>query len=114
MITIWGPRGEDADHRFAEPSWDERTRRWQDIDRCMPADRLARQIAQAVEKSDLAALFAGYSGRGSNPSAYQPHNPYLHLDARIAIMVSFVMRITATLSAILTVASFHALFPSWM
>jgi transposase len=65
MIAIRERHGKDADHRFAEPPWDERTPQWQEIDQCLPADHLARQIDQAVEELDLAGLFATYTGRGS-------------------------------------------------
>lgn len=65
MIAIRERHGKDADHRFAEPPWDEHTPRWQEIDRCLPADHLARQIDQAVEELDMAGLFATYSGRGT-------------------------------------------------
>jgi transposase len=65
MIAIRERHGKDADHRFAEPPWDENTSRWQEIDRCLPVDHLARQIDQAVEGLDLAGLFATYTGRGS-------------------------------------------------
>ena len=65
MIAIRGRHGKDADHRFAEPPWDEHTPRWQEIDQDLPAEHLARQIDQAVEGLDLAGLFATYSGRGS-------------------------------------------------
>ena len=65
MIAIRGRHGKDADHRFAELPWDEHTPRWQEIDQCLPADHLARQIDQAVEELDLAGLFATYNGRGS-------------------------------------------------
>lgn len=65
MIAIRGRHGKDADHRFAEPPWDERTPQWQEIDQCLPADHLARQIDHAVEELDLAGLFATYTGRGS-------------------------------------------------
>lgn len=65
MITIRERHGKDADHRFAEPPWDEQTPRWQEIDRCLPANHLVRQIGQAVDELNLAGLFATYSGRGS-------------------------------------------------
>jgi transposase len=65
MITIRERHGKDADHRFAEPPWDEQTPQRQEIDRDLPADHLARQIDRAVEELDLAGLFATYSGRGS-------------------------------------------------
>ena len=65
MIAIRERHGKDADHRFAELPWDEQTPRWQEIDQCLPADHLARQIAHAVEELDLTGLFATYSGRGS-------------------------------------------------
>ena len=65
MIAIRERHGKDADHRFAEPPWDEHTPRWQEIDQCLPADHLARQIDEVIEELDLAGLFATYSGRGS-------------------------------------------------
>jgi len=65
MIAIRERHGKDADHRFAEPPWDVHTPQWQEIDQCLPADHLVRQIDQAVERLDLAALFATYTGRGS-------------------------------------------------
>lgn len=65
MIAIRDRHGKDADRRFAEVPWDEQTPRWQEIDRSLPADHLARQIDEAVGELDLAGLFATYSGRGS-------------------------------------------------
>lgn len=65
MITARGRHGKDADHRFAEPPWDEQTPRWQEIDQSLPADHLARRIHEVVEELDVAGLFATYSGRGS-------------------------------------------------
>jgi transposase len=65
MIAIRERHGKDADHRFAEPPWDEHNLRWQKIDQSLPADHLARQIDQAVAELDLAGLFATYTGRGS-------------------------------------------------
>jgi transposase len=65
MIAIRERHGKDADHRFAEPPWDEHTLRWQEIDRCLPADHLARQIDQVIEELDLAGLCATYVGRGN-------------------------------------------------
>ena len=65
MIAIRGRHGKDADHRFAELPWDEHTPRRQEIDQCLPADHLARQVNEVVEELDLAGLFATYSGRGS-------------------------------------------------
>jgi transposase len=65
MITIRERHGKDADHRFAKPPWDEHALRWQEIDQCLPADHLARQIDRAAEELDLAGLFATYTGRGS-------------------------------------------------
>jgi transposase len=65
MIAIRERHGKDVDRRFAEPPWDEHTPQWQEIDQCLPADHLARQIAQAVDELDLAGLFATYTGRGT-------------------------------------------------
>ena len=65
MIAIRERHGKDADHRFAEPPWDEQTPRWQEIDQSLPADHLACQIHEAVAKLDLTAFFLTYSGRGS-------------------------------------------------
>lgn len=65
MIAIRERHGKDADHRFAEPPWDEHDVRWQEIDQSLPADHLARQIDQAVAELDLAGVFATYTGRGS-------------------------------------------------
>jgi transposase len=65
MIAIRERHGKDADHRFAEPPWDEHDLRRQEIDQSLPADHLARQIDQAVMELDLAGVFATYTGRGS-------------------------------------------------
>jgi len=65
MITVRERHGKDVDRRFAEPPWDERTPRWQEIDQSLPADHLARQVDEVVGELDLAGLFATYSGRGS-------------------------------------------------
>jgi transposase len=65
-MTTWRRwRGKEADSRFSELPWDEETPRWQEIDQCLPADHLARQIDEAVEELDLAELFGTYAGRGS-------------------------------------------------
>jgi transposase len=65
MIVIRERHGKDADHRFAEPPWDEQALRWQEIDQCLPTDHLARQVNEVIEELDLAGLFATYNGRGS-------------------------------------------------
>jgi transposase len=65
MIAIRERHGKDADHRFAEPPGDEHDLRWREIDQSLPADHLARQISEVVERLDLAGLFATYTGRGS-------------------------------------------------
>jgi hypothetical protein len=60
MITVRGRQGKDADHRFAEPPWDEQTPRWQEIDQGLPADheactpsaKLGRSVSR-LEHEDL-------------------------------------------------------------
>lgn len=61
--TRWG--GKEGDPRFGGLPWDEATPRWQEIDRRLPADHLARHIDAAVEELDLAELLGTYAGRGS-------------------------------------------------
>jgi hypothetical protein len=65
MIAIWERHGKNADHRFAKPPWDKQAPRWQEIDQCLPADHLTRQIDPAVGELDVAELFATHAGRGS-------------------------------------------------
>jgi transposase len=52
---------------FASPPWDERDRRWREIDARLPEDHLARWICEGVDRLDLEPLFRSYQGRGSPP-----------------------------------------------
>jgi transposase len=67
---------------FAPAPWDESTPAWQEIDRRIPPQHLARQIDAAVDGLNLEELFASYQGRGT-----QPHPPALLLK-----MVLYEMR----------------------
>jgi transposase len=54
----------DKCDRFATPSWTIESEEWQALDRRLPADHLARRIAQAVEGLDLSRLWDSYLGVG--------------------------------------------------
>src|SRR5258708_25347898 len=51
--------------RFQSAPWTEDSIEWQKFDAQVPLEQVARQIVQALERLDLAALFDSYSGRGS-------------------------------------------------
>lgn len=53
--------------QFAPALWDESTPAWQEIDRRIPPQHLARQIDAAVEGLNLEEVFASYQGRGTAP-----------------------------------------------
>ena len=55
---------------FAEPPWDSDSAPWQDLERELPPDHLARRVVQRMTVFDLAPLYATYQGRGSKP--YRP------------------------------------------
>jgi transposase len=65
-----------SDPRFATPPWDRQTPAWQQLDRRLPADHLARRIDRLVEQLHLDDLFASYAGTGSDA-----HRPDLLLKA---------------------------------
>jgi transposase len=54
----------DKCDRFAPPPWTTESEEWQALDRHLPADHLARRIAQAVERLDLSPLWDSYLGVG--------------------------------------------------
>lgn len=70
MIRRAGRRGKDADGRFAESPWNQRSPPWKQIDARLPADHVARQISELVDQLDLSSLFGSYQGRGSK--AHRP------------------------------------------
>jgi transposase len=51
--------------RFQSPPFPKDSIEWQRLDADVAADHVAREIVQAVERLDLTALYASYSGRGS-------------------------------------------------
>jgi hypothetical protein len=55
---------------FAEPTWDQDSPPWQELDRELPANHLARLVVERMVVFDLAPLLASYQGRGSKP--YRP------------------------------------------
>jgi transposase len=61
---VRGVAGADKLAVFALPPWTTDSPEWQAIDRRLPADHLARRIAEAVETLDLAPLLASYLGVG--------------------------------------------------
>ncbi len=61
---VKGIAGADKRDRFATPPWTTESEEWQAIDRHLPADHLARRIAQAVERLDLGPLWDSYLGVG--------------------------------------------------
>ena len=50
---------------FAAPPWNRQSPEWLAIEDTLPADHLARLIAEAVDQLDLTPLFASYAGVGS-------------------------------------------------
>jgi transposase len=54
----------DKGDRFATPPWTTASAEWQALDRQLPADHVARRIAQAVERLDLSPLRESYLGVG--------------------------------------------------
>jgi transposase len=50
--------------RFAAPPWTTESEAWQALDQRLPADHLARRIAQAVDRLDLGPLWSSYGGVG--------------------------------------------------
>jgi transposase len=54
----------DKCDRFATPPWTIESEQWQALDRHLPADHVARRIAQAVERLDLSRLWDSYLGVG--------------------------------------------------
>lgn len=55
---------------FVPPPWQEGASAWQVLADELPAEHLARQIAQAVDRLNLTELFASFHGQGSLP--YRP------------------------------------------
>jgi hypothetical protein len=64
---------------FAAPPWNENSVAWQDLDRELPADHMARRVVERMTVFNWAPLLASYQGRGS-----QPYRPDLLL--RIALI----------------------------
>ncbi len=62
---VKGIAGADKRDRFVTPPWTTASEEWQAIDRHLPADHLARRIAQAVERLDLGPLWDSYLGVGN-------------------------------------------------
>lgn len=60
--------GKHAPVRFADPPWNEEHPQWQDLDRRIPQDHIAREVVASLERLDLALLFACYSASGSPPT----------------------------------------------
>ena len=54
----------DKRDRFFTPPWTSASEEWQALDQRLPADHLARRIAQAVDRLDLSPLWASYLGVG--------------------------------------------------
>jgi transposase len=55
---------------FAEPPWNHDSLHWQDLDRELPPEHLARLVVERMAVFNLAPLLASYQGRGSKP--YRP------------------------------------------
>jgi transposase len=55
----------DKGGRFATPPWTTESEEWQAIDDHLPADHLARRIANAVDMLDLGPLWQSYLGVGN-------------------------------------------------
>src|SRR5207244_11984885 len=64
---------------FAEPPWPEDSPQWQELDRELDAEHLARAVVAQVKMLDLSELPKAYLGTGS-----RPHRPDLML--RIALI----------------------------
>jgi hypothetical protein len=65
IVAPDAPKGSRV--RFAQPVWSDDDPRLLDIEQRLPADHLARQIAQTVDRLDLAKLRAAYRGSGDDP-----------------------------------------------
>jgi transposase len=57
--------GKRAAPRFADPPWDEDHPRWQELDRALPRDHVAREVVAALADFDPSELEASYSASGS-------------------------------------------------
>jgi transposase len=54
----------DKADRFAAPPWNADSPEWQAINERLPADHLARRVADAVDRLDLSGLWQSYLGVG--------------------------------------------------
>ncbi len=57
--------GKRARARFAATPWNEGHPRWQELDRDLAEDHLAREVVAAMEHVDLTPLWDSYSANGS-------------------------------------------------
>lgn len=57
--------GKRAAPRFAAPRWDRNHPRWQELDRALPENHVARQVVAALEDFDATELRASYSASGT-------------------------------------------------
>ena len=70
MVVGQEGQGKAARRRWIKPPWTQDSPQWQDIDRDLPIDHLARQIDNLVNMLDLSELYATYQNVGSR--AYRP------------------------------------------
>ena len=65
MLNRKSPLGKRKAPRFAAPPWNSEHPRWQELDRELPADHVARAIVEAMKLLDWSALYARYTASGS-------------------------------------------------
>ena len=65
MLRNRTPTRKAAAPRWATPPRDPQHPRWQEIDRLLPPDHLARRVARTADELDLRPLRGAYAGRGS-------------------------------------------------
>jgi len=70
MRNAWQSDGNRAIGRFIDPTRNEQSEEWLQLDARLPADHLARRIDRVVQCLDLTALIESYAGVGRK--AYPP------------------------------------------
>ena len=64
MLNAWQPDGNRAIGRFIDPTWNEQSEEWLQLDARLPPDHLARRIDRVVQCLDLTPLIDSYAGVG--------------------------------------------------
>ena len=68
MVGRHGRTGKCAVVRFADPPWNEEHPQWRELDQQISPKHPAREVVAALQRLDLAPLFASYSASGSPPT----------------------------------------------